>query len=488
MLGGNLSHTLHKVGMHVALVGHTLGGHKAIGSLTAVPGMCGHFVAAYMYGTQRHTGLSVGVHQRAHNYVPELIWAIEGGVHQVVVEVLRGGVARAVAVVYKAQRGIAAATVAGLHGAYRSAAVTRRVEFRNHFNSQSVGELQQFDILIYAVEAVGRSFGIGVAVAAVYAFKKVCVVALGISAARAHLGQFGQLGNLNTPTLVVAYMEVQHIQAISGHEAYKALHVVEACKVAGHVNHQSAVRQVGPVLNVGHRQFAVHVDRALDALQQTRCQRLGILAVGVHSQAVAVDTGAIIIVALVLHLHRLYPERFGTVETLAAEFHLLGRRNLHICCRTPCRAQAVVDGKCLGTVNHSVVHPIFIGILILSRPGAYWLAHIAGAHRLASGYQMHAVGYKRYIAQRAGDKYIHHYRLTGGRLSKTLRSHCKVAGKYFYKCVGGVDRAHSPFKLAESQAFERRISLDYKALHITAAIFSRVVVAESFPGNGIFSM
>ena len=283
-------------------------------------------------------------------------------------------------------------------------------------------------------------------------------------------------------------MEVQHIQAISGHEAYKALHVVEACKVAGHVNHQSAVRQVGPVLNVGHRQFAVHVDRALDALQQTRCQRLGILAVGVHSQAVAVDTGTIVIVAFVLHLHRLDPERFRAVESFAAEFHLLGRRNLHICCRTPCRAQAVVDGKCLRTVYHAVAHAFSIGVLILRRPGAYWLAHITGAHRLATGHQMHAVGYKRYIAQSAGGKYIHHYRLTGGRLSKTLRSHGKVAGKYFDKCVGRVDRAHSPFKLAESQAFERRISLDYKALHIAVAVSGRVVVAECFPGNGIFSM
>ena len=84
-----------------------------------------------------------------------------------------------------------------------------------------------------------------------------------------HLGELGIFGNLDAPTLVVGQVPVQTVHFVERHDVEDALHLIFVEEVTSNVEHISAIRQEGFVLDAKHGEIPVSL-----------CHILGIESLG----------------------------------------------------------------------------------------------------------------------------------------------------------------------------------------------------------------
>ena len=65
------------------------------------------------------------------------------------------------------------------------------------------------------------------------------------------IGEFGQILDFKAPRLVIGQMKMQGVELPRGHQVDNLQYLVDRPEVAHHVEHESAVGQVGPVLDDG---------------------------------------------------------------------------------------------------------------------------------------------------------------------------------------------------------------------------------------------
>ena len=79
-------------------------------------------------------------------------------------------------------------------------------------------------------------------------FLSVAIVGKRTLAYGTHFGEFGVLGDVYAPTLVVGQMPVETVHLVKGHDVQHLLHLVLVEEVAGNVEHVATMSQVWSVL------------------------------------------------------------------------------------------------------------------------------------------------------------------------------------------------------------------------------------------------
>ena len=85
-------------------------------------------------------------------------------------------------------------------------------------------------------------------------FLSVAIVGKRTLAYGTHFGEFGVLGDVYAPTLVVGQMPVETVHLIKGHDVQHLLHLFLVEEMAGNVEHVAAMPQVRTVLYFQARQ------------------------------------------------------------------------------------------------------------------------------------------------------------------------------------------------------------------------------------------
>lgn len=75
-----------------------------------------------------------------------------------------------------------------------------------------------------------------------------------------HLREFGQSGYLQSPTFIVAEVEMEHAELVVGQGVNDLQQVRIGCEVARNVDHLSSIGEVGPVLDIHGMKFPIGIE------------------------------------------------------------------------------------------------------------------------------------------------------------------------------------------------------------------------------------
>ena len=127
----------------------------------------------------------------------------------------------------------------------------RGFDFRNHLHTFRLRIFQQFNHLLASVVAVGTlAKVVGIAIAVEDGGNEFVFVK-GAATARRHFGQLWQSGDFHTPSLIVAEVEVKHIQLIVSQQINHSLHILESGEISRHIEHETTITEVGAILHHG---------------------------------------------------------------------------------------------------------------------------------------------------------------------------------------------------------------------------------------------
>ena len=138
------------------------------------------------------------------------------------------------------------------------AGVATELGIRSHGSHHVAGEVHFGDYLYVACLGVGNNLaqvleGVEHATAVLGVIKEflsVAIVGKRTLAYGTHFGEFGILGDVYAPTLVVGQMPVEAVHLVKGHDVQHLLHLFLVEEVAGNVEHVATMSQVRTVLYV----------------------------------------------------------------------------------------------------------------------------------------------------------------------------------------------------------------------------------------------
>ena len=238
-----------EISMHVVLVLETLALHERLHIGALIPCTTGHLVTAQVDDLEFKAGFLVHLLQLTDHVVDEQVNIVAGNVEHVVVITLCRGIDTLVLLVPQTVLlcgGVVRCTV--LHRHDGSAGMAWRLNFGDDVHASLPSIAEQVDELAAGEVAVGTLRQVvGVAVAV----KDLCQVTFLVergAAARSHLGQLGQAGNLQAPGFVVGEVELQRVDLVVGQQVNQPFHLgrtghIVACDVKVH----AAVAEVRPV-------------------------------------------------------------------------------------------------------------------------------------------------------------------------------------------------------------------------------------------------
>ena len=103
-----------------------------------------------------------------------------------------------------------------------------------------------------------------------------------------HIGQFREIGDFQSPSLIIGEVEVKNIEAISSHQLENTMHLADGLEIASDVNHHASIAEIGIVLN--HRIRHIFGRKQSQRLQ-TAHHGGGILGCGFHHHPTLLHCG-----------------------------------------------------------------------------------------------------------------------------------------------------------------------------------------------------
>ena len=163
------------------------------------------------------------------------------------------------------------------------------VEFGNHGDAAVPRIAENLLVIRFRIIRIHADTAIGLRLQAPHLLQ----VPIGKLVMRAERGQFGQRRNLHAPRFVVAKVEMQQVELVSGHDVQHLEHIFLAAEIAHDIKHKSAKTKIRPV-------FEDHIFRTLRKFAQRDLGVKGaVFVVGLHGsrassiQADFVPTGRV---------------------------------------------------------------------------------------------------------------------------------------------------------------------------------------------------
>ena len=229
------------------------------------PYLVGHLVAAKMEERQRRVSLLIHQQHLVDHLLHEGQRGGQSGVHHVVVVALGRGVLGGVVGIGQTifhglgRVGLLVFLIACLHRADGSACMAGTFHLGHHADMARLGIAQQVDKLLAGEVAVARRGTIGIVMAVVAGIETVALV-VGVATPTTHLREFGQSGYLQSPTFVVAEVEMEHAELVVGQGVNDLQQVRVGREVARDVDHLSSIGEVGPVLDIHGMKFPIGIE------------------------------------------------------------------------------------------------------------------------------------------------------------------------------------------------------------------------------------